>query len=150
MNTLKLRPQDCLLALAVVAGVGWSGPALGQSGHARPVVVVLPDRPLEGDPRALILRDADKDVIVLSPAVSTARTLAPALGLLRYVRVERPQPDGNEVLTVTGFVQVREHRPALRQAILAAARRLEAARVTTIGNLGTGRWIRLPAALVGG
>lgn len=117
---------------------------LPPAGTRPEVVVALPRLFPDVDARVMIVREPERDVVVLDPRSATVEDLAAGLDVLSRVRTRRPAPGSGELIPVTGYVFTAP-LPAARRARLAGFLRLLASRPETgVGDLGRGRWLRLP------
>jgi hypothetical protein len=108
------------------------------------MIISVPDRfpEVNGRPVALVLTEADRSVIVLRRDRLNPRALEAALRIAAKAGVDEIPAGQATVDVVTGFVVRRgirgERMKALRQVIDA----LRGAPTSSLGSMGTGRWVR--------
>lgn len=157
-DTLPGRAGTALLITLLAVALGGAGARGGSANPSLPdrVIVAIPDSfPIhllpDPEPSAvvgMIMRRPDlPPVIILERQRATAAILATAVEGLRRSREDLPAPERD----ILGLVKVSEPFDSARplqalQAVLDQVHRREKAE---LGNLGTGRWMELPAARLG-
>lgn len=127
---------------------------LGATGHdanaqsvQAPVRIAIVDKISSNDDlsSALVIRYSDaaqEDVLVIKKSSASPNVVAAALGLLQQMR-SKPRPEKDRFVFVKGAVATQPLPAGQVRRLASLLRELDAAPTTTIGNLGTGRWIRL-------
>ena len=144
-----VRALALTLPLALAVGTGSSA----QSTARRPVRVAIPNQFPSADARALVVRYASTekgDLIVLKEADVSPEAFVSAVALLRHLRKSNPPAGRDEVVTVKGFAPIGRGDPRLTSRLTAVLARLRAQPLARIGNLGQGRWLDLPDAVLSG
>jgi len=131
------------LATLVVFCFSLASQALAQRPGTTPVFLALPDRFPNLDARVVLVREPDREIVVLDPAAATADELLIGLRLLNRVRRERGAATNGEVIPVLGFYPP-DLAPGERRRFEAVLAELRRRPVATVGALGPGRWMRLP------
>jgi hypothetical protein len=136
------RPGSTLgLALLLVALAALASPTsmVGQATAGPPLFLAIPESFPDVDARALLVREPDREIIVLKASDATPEALGMALALLGRVR-ERPlEPGRGLMIPVTGFVVTRAPQGAARDRLERALARLKAQPLASVGTLGPGR-----------
>ena len=125
-----------LVALAAVLA---GAPVQAQS---RPILVAVPDEFPPIDARAAVLRSGDRDMVLLPPDGVTVDALAGSLIALRHARGRNPTPKTGEMIPVTGFAALESRDTDELRELERLLDRLERQPTTTVGDLGSGRWVR--------
>jgi hypothetical protein len=126
-----------LLAVAL-ASILIASPAHAQN---RAVIVVVPDDFPAIDARAIVLRERDRDVLLLPPDGADVDALAVSLAALRRARQREVSPSVGEMIPITGFAVTAEAAPGERARLSRVLERLAQKPTTSIGDFGPGRWI---------
>lgn len=134
------------LALAVLTGLA---PAVTQPLSAqahRPTVVAIPDAFPDVEARSVLVRTAERDVVLLRDGHDTPDALLMATALLRKLSSEggAPKPGTAQMIPITGFVVLRDPAPGHRRRVEDAIRRVRVAPVSDLGSVGLARWIEYP------
>lgn len=118
----------------------------GAEAQRRPsVVVAVADTLSQPDARAQIVRSPmqAEDMILVRRADLSPVMLSAALATLVGERERRAEPKALEVLTITGAVARGPISEERQRALKAVLGRLEEQPIVKIGNLGSGRWVRV-------
>ena len=153
-HAARIAGTLAVLAIAIASGA----PAAAQGQARKPVVVALPDSfPETHEPRGqitgvrgMVVRFASpgkRDMVILKHDDASPETLAAAINLLRRFRREVPNPQSDRVATLVDFVPPKL-TPAAREALAARLRELNSQQASRVGNLGSGRWIEIPDAIL--
>ncbi len=144
-QTMQIRILRAALVLAALI-LSVAGPApkhvVGQ--EPVPVFVALPEKFPDVDARVIILREPGREVIVLNPASPGVPELSAGLSLLRRIRRERGQPTRGQMIPIVGFAPAPTLTPEMRARLANALDELRTRPLANVGDLGRGRWMRLP------
>lgn len=132
-----------LIAFAIVVGAHVA-PVSAQSGHDG-VLVAVPETFPAIDARAIVLRDGDRDVILLREGDATAEALAMSLSVLARARARSVAPGLGEMIPIIGFALDTPLAPDARARLERTLDGLARQPLTSIGSFGAGRWIRYGA-----
>ena len=124
--------------VVALASILIAAPASAQN---RAVIVVVPDAFPAIDARAIVLRERDRDVLLLPPDGADVDALAVSLDALRRARQREASPSVGEMIPITGFAVTAEAAPGERARLSRVLERLERQPTTSIGDFGSGRWI---------
>jgi hypothetical protein len=116
----------------------------GQRSDSLPVVLTIPETFPDVDARVVLMREGDRDIVVLDASDAEPETLSVALMILRRAQNERPSvPRGRGyMIPITGYAsrgELTQERRAWLQEVLDE---LKARPLSNVGNLGMGRWLR--------
>ena len=96
------------------------------------------------DAKAVIYRTGKEEIILVNPDFSTPETLAASFALLKELRKERVDDGLTEASVVAGFSVRRPMKSQKRDAFTETLEEISDQPVSTIGNLGPGRWVMVP------
>jgi hypothetical protein len=128
-----------LLALAAASS---AGPLRAQGVPNTPLFLAIPETFPVADARALVVREPNREVIVLRADEATPEALGMALGLLRRVRQRPLEPGRGFMVPVTGFAVTAAPRGPRRERLERALAQLAEQPLTQLGRLGLGRSLR--------
>jgi hypothetical protein len=109
----------------------------------RPTLLALPDRFPVGDASSMLLRTPERDVVVLRTSDLSVDALVMALSLLRRIEEREPAPAAGQIIPITGYSVLARPTDAVRRRLEEELLSLERAPAAMLGDLGSGRWIRL-------
>lgn len=158
MKIIIHTARSILGLVILVIAVAFGAPAAAQGQARKPVIVALPDSfPETHEPRGqitsvrgMVVRFASpgkQDMVILKRDDASPETLAAAINLLRKFRNAVHNPQSDRVATLVGFVPPKL-TPASREALAARLRQLDSQQTSRVGNLGRGRWIEIPDAIL--
>ena len=132
-----------LLSIVAVAAFGGLFPpsSAGQESAARAVFVALPLSFPEIDARAIVLRERDRDVVLLRSDDATAETLAMSLMVVRRARQRAPTPTQGEMIPLTGYAFTAEMGDSYRALMDRTLTDLLDRPLRQLGSFGPGRFV---------
>ncbi|MEQ1855270.1 MAG: hypothetical protein ABL963_02305 [Longimicrobiales bacterium] len=142
MQTYKTRAGYVVAAL-ILSTAGLLPVSLAAQ-ESVPVFIAIPERFPDVDARVVILREPGREIVVLNPASAGVTELGTGLSLLRRLRRERGQPTRGQMIPIVGFSRAPNLTPRDRARLETALDQLRTRPMANVGNLGRGRWLRLP------
>lgn len=119
-----------------------ASPLAGQASSAR-TAIAIPDHFPAIDATAVVVREGQRNVILLKAGAASPETLFVALGVLRRARVDRPVPVAGEMIPVLGYAMKTVLKSADRSRLEEVLERLVRAEPLDLGSWGLGRLVRM-------
>ena len=132
------------LCAGVLVGLAAFAP-MSLAGQAGPegTFVAVPDAFPPVEARAVVVREGRREVILLRDDEATIDALSIALLVLKRARERDPSPGHGQMIPITGFAMTQVAQGEELRRLEGVLRRLAAAPIRRVGNLGPGRWVRL-------
>jgi hypothetical protein len=117
-------------------------PAAAQGNGTPPVFLALLDVYPDVDGRVLLLREPEREIIVLA-ATATPEDLTVAMNLLARFRRQHGPPESGRghMIPIVGYAPPPALSVERRATLEAALAQLSARPFANVGNLGRGRWM---------
>jgi hypothetical protein len=130
-----------IFLLAALAGFLPDSTA-AQDAASRTVFVAIPESFPAIDARAIILRERDRDVVMLRADDATAESLAMSLIVLRRARARERAPTNGEMIPITGYALTMGMGASYRALMNRTLEALGERPVGDLGSFGPGRFLR--------
>lgn len=141
---MSLKTLTRFVAVVFATVLSLPGVVRAQSHAGARTVIALPQRFPDIEARALLVREPGRDIVVLRASDATPETLAMSLALLDRMRVQDPEPEGGQLIPITGYVVTVPLGRAQLRHIRKALSDLRSAPEVSVGNLGRGQWVPYP------
>lgn len=123
-----------------------SGASQAQSSFEQPAVLALADSlPVQGAQAVVLFRarPIGRSVILMSSATARPETVGGAIAVLRRLEREHAGDDLSAIVPISGVAPNRPLSPRRLAELRSYLDEVTARPVTTLGDLGRGRWVSL-------